>query len=347
LNKKRSIRYLLAAAVAAAVSIPLISQVKSAQTAQHQAAQQAADAQQGAQLQLPPPAPPAKPVDPGKVIATAGDLAVTAGEYNTVTASLGPQYAQALTQPNVKKQIVERIFRVKELAREAERRKLEDSPEVKSQLQIQRDEILANALAKQMQADTNDAADRAYFDAHKSNFDDVKARHILIRTPDSPVPVPPGAKELTEEQAKAKADDISRKLKNGGDFAAEAKAESDDKGTGAKGGDLGTFAPWKMDPTFAKATLDLKPNQISEPVKTQFGYHIIQLLDDKPRTYEQAKSEVGQARWSEMLSDLGKKDKIQYEPSFFGSGSAEPTTRPAGAAMQSTPGATAQAHKAG
>lgn len=348
MNKQRMFRYILAAAVAAAVSMPLISQVRSAQSAQKRGAVQATDQQPGAQLLLPATTEPVK-VDPAKVIATAGDITVTAGEYNAVVASLGPQYAQALSQPNVKKQVVDRIVRVKELAQEAAKRNLESNPEVKSQLEIQRSEILANALAREMQTQSSDAADRQYFDAHKSSFDDVKARHILIRTPDSPVPNQPGAKELSDVEAKAKADQIEQQLKKGGDFAALAKADSDDKGTGAKGGDLGTFAPWKMDPTFANATLGLKPNQISEPVKTQFGYHIIQLIEDKPRTYEQAKADVAQARWSAMLNELGNKNKVQYDPGFFG-GSAKanessPTTRPAAATASGEAAAQPQAKK--
>ena len=125
-------------------------------------------------------------------------------------------------------------------------------------------------------------------------------------------------------------------MTKGEDFGVIAKAESDDKGSGAKGGDLGTFSPWKMDSTFSKATLSLKKNEISAPVKTQFGYHIIQLLDDTPRTYDEAKGEVGEAQWGQLVNSLKDKGKPEYDPSFFGgSGSADasPTTQPAAAAL--------------
>jgi peptidyl-prolyl cis-trans isomerase C len=336
LNKQRITRLALIAAVTAAVSVPLIGQVKKAQSA-------AAAPQQAEQAPAPAPAPapgaapaaqaPAKPqppVDPNKVIANQGDITVTAGEFNAAVSTLPPQYAAALADPSLKKRIADQIIQIKLIAGEAKKRGLQDKPQVKQQLEMQTDEVLANALAREVQGDENEKDDRAYFDANKSNFDNVKARHILIRTPGSPVPVEPGKKELTDAEAKAKADQIEQRLAKGEDFAAIAKSESDDKGSGLKGGDLGTFAPWKMDATFSKAALGLQKNQVSPPVKTQFGYHIIQLLDDEPRTFDEAKSEVGEARWSQLVSSLKEKGKPEYDPSFFG-GTAE---KEAGAATQ-------------
>ncbi|HEY8750400.1 MAG TPA: peptidylprolyl isomerase [Tepidisphaeraceae bacterium] len=324
MNKHKIIRYSLAAGAAIAVTIPLVSQVRQAKSARVAEAQSVAAPQGLGALGL--PAPASQPaVAPNKVIATAGKLTCTAGEFDAIAATVPPQYAAQLAQPAVKKRIADQIIRVKLLSQEAEKRKLDEKPEVKRQLTMQRNEVLTNALAAELQGSSNEQADKAYFEANKSNFDDVKARHILIRTPESPVPSDPAKRDLTEAEAKAKADQIQTQLQKGGDFAAIAKAESDDKGSGAKGGDLGTFAPWKMDPTFSKALLGLQKNQVSVPIKTQFGYHIIQLLDDAPRTFEQAKADIGQARWSAFLTELGEKDKTNYDPGFFGT----PATQPA------------------
>jgi peptidyl-prolyl cis-trans isomerase C len=333
LNKQKVIRLTLAGAVAVAVTLPLVSQVRQAQSARVAAgaAEQAAPPAAGiGGLGLPPASQPA--VDPNKVIAHAGVLTCTAGEFETVAAGVPPQFAAQLAQPAVKKRIADQIIRMKMLAQEAERRKLGEKPDVKRKLDMQRNEILTQALAEELQGSGNAQADKAYYDANKGSFDEVKARHILIRTPESPVPSDPAKKDLSEAEAKAKADRIEKQIKGGGDFATIAKAESDDKGSGAKGGDLGSFAPWKMDPTFAKALLGLQKNQVSDPIKTQFGYHIIQMLDDTPKTYEQAKAEIGQARWSAFLTELGEKDKTDYDPTFFGA-AAGPSTRPAASAV--------------
>ena len=326
------------AVVAAAVSVPLVAQVKNARST--------ADAAEGAgaQSQLPPdafgPAPTTKPdVDPGKVIASFGEAKVTAGEFDAILSQLGQQAQMVSQQPALKKRLAENILQVKVLADEAARRKLDEKPDVKLQLEIQRDQILAQALQKEVQT-AGGEDDRAYFDANKGAFDKMKARHILIRTPGSPVPAEQGKAELTEAQARTKADDIKQRLDKdkGASFAEVAKAESDDKGSGAKGGDLGEFTAWNMDATFAKAAEALQPNQISAPIKTQFGYHIIQLLEDKPQTFEQAKGEIGQARLQSLVASM--RTEGHFDAGFFGlPGGDKATSQPSAAdAPAATPG---------
>lgn len=94
--------------------------------------------------------------------------------------------------------------------------------------------------------------------AFKGYVVQVKASHILV-----------------EQEAKAR--EIADKLKKGGDFAVLAKLESLDPGSAAKGGDLGFFKRGAMVKEFDSVAFSLKPGEISEPVKTQFGYHIIQV----------------------------------------------------------------------
>lgn len=334
MNKKRTIRLAIAAAVAAAVSVPLIAQVKKAQEhAKDQTAQVAADESHAADQAAPPAAAPTtKPVevDPAKVILTKGDVTVTAGEFNTVVATLPPQYAAALVDPSVKKQIANQIVQWKELAAEARKRNLEDKPQIKQQIELQTDQVLSRALLSDLQGADNEKEDRAYFEANKTNFDNLKARHILIRMAGSRVPVGPGKKDLSDAEAKAKADQIEQRLAKGEDFAAIAKAESDDTNSGAQGGDLGTFPAWSMVRPFSQGALALKKNEISQPIKTEFGYHIIQLLDDQPRTFDQVKAEVAKARMNEMMSAMNDKAKPEYDPTFFGGGEAA-ATQPAAA----------------
>ena len=118
-----------------------------------------------------------------------------------------------------------------------------------------------------------DADVQAYYNQHQDQYkveEQVKVRHILIA-------VPAGADAKTDATAKAKAQDLLNKIKAGGDFAELAKANSDDPGSKASGGELG---PVKrnggMVPEFESAAMSLKAGQVSDLVKTQFGYHIIQ-----------------------------------------------------------------------
>jgi peptidyl-prolyl cis-trans isomerase D len=118
-----------------------------------------------------------------------------------------------------------------------------------------------------------DADIAAYYNAHKADYhvdQQVKVRHILIASPQ-------GADAKTDAAAKAKAQGILDKIHSGGDFAALAKANSDDPGSKDTGGELGYVkANHQMVPEFEKAAMALKAGETSGLVRTNFGYHILQ-----------------------------------------------------------------------
>lgn len=103
----------------------------------------------------------------------------------------------------------------------------------------------------------------------------VRARHILIS-------VPEGASPEDDQLALAKAISITQQLQGGADFAALAAQFSDDTSNAANGGDLGFFGKGQMVPEFDEAAFALGIDEISEPVRSQFGYHIIQVLETNP-----------------------------------------------------------------
>jgi len=98
----------------------------------------------------------------------------------------------------------------------------------------------------------------------------VKAAHILLQ-------VPKDAEETTVQQRKELAEDILKQLNDGADFAQLAKKYSDDKSNAAKGGELGSFGRGVMVPEFEKAAFALRPGQLSEVIRTPFGFHIIKV----------------------------------------------------------------------
>ena len=129
--------------------------------------------------------------------------------------------------------------------------------------------------------------------------DRVKARHILIKTQGKP----------KEEAAKlkAKAEDILKQLQHGGDFAELAKKNSEDPGSGAKGGDLGWIVRGQTVPNFEKTAFSLKPGELSGLVETEYGYHIIQ-VEDKQTGHLQTFDEVRPQLLADAQKDLGAAD---------------------------------------
>ncbi len=129
------------------------------------------------------------------------------------------------------------------------------------------------------------------FKARKSQFDQkeqVKAQHILIKVA--------GAEAKTDAAALEKAKTLRAQALNG-DFGSLAEKNSDDPGSKAKKGDLGFFSKGQMVPEFDSVAFNLKVGEVSEPIKTQFGYHIIKVNDKKAAaeaTYEQHKVDVAQ-----------------------------------------------------
>jgi Parvulin-like peptidyl-prolyl isomerase len=133
----------------------------------------------------------------------------------------------------------------------------------------------------------SDAEVQAYYNQHQDEYkvqDQVKVRHILIA-------VPQGADAKTDAAAKAKADDLLKQIKAGGNFAELAKKNSDDPGSKDQGGELGWLDRGKTVPEFDKTAFSLAPGQTSGVIKTQFGYHILQ-VEDKKTAHERPLAEV-------------------------------------------------------
>ncbi len=145
---------------------------------------------------------------------------------------------------------------------------------------------LANLVGGKPQVADTDL--QAYYTAHKADYhvdQQVKVRHILIS-------VPNGADAKTDAAAKAKAEDLLKQIRGGADFAALAKANSNDPGSKDSGGELGYVkADGTMVPAFQNAAMALKAGQTSDLVKTPFGYHIIQ-AEARDEAHDKPLSEV-------------------------------------------------------
>lgn len=161
----------------------------------------------------------------------------------------------------------------------ADKKNLADNPDFKRRLAFLRSKLLMGYELQQeaKTALTDEALKQTYDEAVKSmsGQEEVRARHILVEG---------------EDEAKA----ILEQLKGGADFAKLAKEKSKDPGA-AEGGDLGYFTKDQMVPEFADVAFKMYPGQLSNPVKTQFGWHVIKVEDKRikqPPEFEKVKDQI-------------------------------------------------------
>jgi peptidyl-prolyl cis-trans isomerase C len=216
---------------------------------------------------------------------------------------LGPSLAQM--DPATKKEsVLAFLIDMKIVAKAAEDKKLEDRPDFKARLAFTRNRLLMdNLLAVEGKAATTDEAmKKVYAEAAKQieGEQEVHARHILVES---------------EDEAKA----IEAELKKGADFAELAKKKSKDPGA-ADGGDLGFFTKDQMVPEFSTVAFALEPGKISDPVKSQFGWHVIKVEEKRNRKapdFEQVKAQIetyvtrkAQAEYVAKLRESAKVERM-------------------------------------
>jgi peptidyl-prolyl cis-trans isomerase C len=278
---------------------------------------------------------PAASADP--IVIAAGELTIRQSEFESALKTLPEQYQQYAMGPG-KKQFAEDYLRMKMLASQGMKAGLDKDPEVIQQLNLMRENLVANAQLKKIEDGitlTDDDLKKIY-EAQKGQYEQVKARHVLIAFKGSPA-AQEGKPELTEEQAKAKAEDLRKQIVEGkAKFEDVASKESDDLGSGSRGGDLGEFTRGQMVPEFEKAAFEAKVGDVTPVVRTQFGYHIIKVeehgatafADVKPTLERNERQTRLQAALEKMKSDA----KVTFNDTYF-----TPPAPPAAPAAEGTP----------
>ena len=194
-----------------------------------------------------------------------------------------PEQARGMPPQMLMPMIINQLVDRAALAAEARKQGLEKDPAVQAAVARATDQALQNALLRKEIAPTiTDAAIQARYDRdykNKPGEQEVHARHILVATEGE-------AKQLIAE------------LQKGGDFTAIAKQHSTEPGAAQSGGDLGWFKKDDMLPEFSAAAFATKPGQVDpNPVHTQYGWHVIQVLESRtapPQSFDQAKDEIRQ-----------------------------------------------------
>ena len=237
---------------------------------------------------------------PQVLVASTGKAVTTADVLADAQRMPDELRAGYLAKPQITQEMATNLLVRRVMAERGRQAGVDKSAEMQAAIQIAVDKVVSDAFLKKFDAEhkptdkaINDLA-KAQYQAEKSKFiepERVRASHILISG--------------NGDEAKAKAEKLLKELKAGADFAALAKANSEDPGSAVKGGDLGTFARGRMVPEFEKALFSLsKPGQLSDVVKSQFGYHIIKLDEKFPQkqlSYEEVGSKLKEQASNELI----------------------------------------------
>jgi parvulin-like peptidyl-prolyl isomerase len=228
-----------------------------------------------------------------KVLIQVNDIKITVAQFDMILKAY-PENTRAFVLGPGRQQFFDNLVRTLVLSEEGKRRKLEDDPTYQALAQYSLAAILANQTTEDIRknARVDDAALKKYLDKHECEYTKLKARHILVRAKGSPVPVRAGQPDLSEPEALAKAKDLRMRIQSGADFAELARTESDDVGTGAQGGDMGVFGHGQVAPSIEDAACQLKSGEVSEPVKSPLGFHLIQVQERQIKSLDELRPEL-------------------------------------------------------
>ncbi|MCX7307080.1 MAG: peptidylprolyl isomerase, partial [Afipia sp.] len=234
----------------------------------------------------------AKAQAPDPVIAKVNGAEIRQSDLQLAEEDIGPNLPQGIAGDAKREYLISYMTDMILLAQDAEVQGTSASDDFKRRFAMMRNKVLMELLLRNVaqKAVTDDAMRKVYDDATKqmATEEEVSARHILVKT---------------EDEAKA----VVADLKKGADFAETAKTKSTEPGAAQSGGDLGYFTKEQMVPEFAEAAFKLEKGKISEPVKSQFGWHIIKLEDRRKKpvpTFEQVKDQLETFVARKAQSDL-------------------------------------------
>jgi peptidyl-prolyl cis-trans isomerase C len=236
-----------------------------------------------------------------KVLARVNGIEITDEDVKIALDDIGASLPQQIEGPAREAYILDYLIDAKLVAQKAEADKMGQSPEFAKKVAYYRDKVLMEDLlgkvAKDAASDT--AIQKTYDDVAKQQKpeDEVRARHILVES---------------EPDAQA----ALKRVGAGEDFGKVANEMSKDPGS--KGGELGWFTKERMVPEFADAAFKMQPGQISDPVKSQFGWHIIQVEERRQKQFppldqvrDQVTRYVVQKSQSELILKLREEAKVE------------------------------------
>jgi peptidyl-prolyl cis-trans isomerase C len=225
-------------------------------------------------------------------LAKIGSKSITDADLKGLVGNVSEAQKQQInSDAEIKNRMIDNLVVEELFVQEAEKTGVSKDKDYQTALDRARRQILAQRyLQKTIQPKITDANVKAFFDKNKARYsqDEVHAQHVLLK-----------------DEAEAK--EVYEKAKKGDDFETLAKKYSKDPSAATNGGDLGFFTRTRMVPQFADKAFSMAKGEISEPVKSPFGWHVIKVIDKKegkPVKFDEIKDNVRQDFQSESINDL-------------------------------------------
>ncbi len=238
----------------------------------------------------------------GKVMAEVNGGSITTGDFERELKNL-PEYLKAMADtPQGRKEMLDTMVIRELILQQASKDGLDKGPEIEEKLQDLRKRLIVESFLKkkvETESKVSDEDLQKFYEQNKDKFktgEQIKASHILVKT---------------EKEAK----DILAQITSGGNFEELAKKSSVDSSS-AKGGDLGWFGKGSMVPAFEKAAMALKEGQVSDVVKSDFGFHIIKLTGKRAagvRPLEEVKEQIKGAIMPSRQQEVFQKIKEELK----------------------------------
>lgn len=235
-------------------------------------------------------------------LAKIGSKSLTDADVKSLVGSIPEGQKQQINgDDSIKEKMVDNLVMEELFVQEAEKTGLSKDKDFTAALERAKRQLLAQRFVqKSIQPKITDGAVKTFFEKNKARYsqDEVHALHVLLKT-------------------EAEAKEVYNKAKAGEDFEVLAKKYSKDPSAAQNMGDLGFFTRSRMVPQFADAAFAMKPGEISQPVKSPFGYHVIKVTekrDGKPVKFDEVKDQVKNdlqtQTFNDMVASLKKSTKV-------------------------------------
>ncbi len=275
-----------------------------------------------APAQLAPPATPPPPVSPDTVVVEVDGKKITAAEMDKIIATFPPANQQTLRS---RPQLLGQVFLMQRLSEDAQKAGLDKQSPYKEQLYGYELQVLSTAELSNVNntMPVSQEDQQKYYKENPDKFKEVKVKVISVAYDTNPTPAADGKKSLTEDEAKAKIEDLAKQIKGGADFGKLAREHSDDQASAAKDGDFGIV---KQDSSYPKPIKDavfaLKQGEISAPIKQPTGFYLVRAEEVTATPFNDSLAkiiqEVKQAKFQEWLKGMQAQYNVKVEnPGYF------------------------------